>query len=667
MSRYQSAKKPPKIFVADFETTVYEGQTSTEVWAAALVNLYDPDEYESVEIYHDIYSFFRRILKLASSDNCVIYFHNLKFDGSFILSYLERSEYWRQYTYEFIDDETGKTKRAFEGTAYKMPSGSYMYSISDKGLWYTIRLQVGNHYIEFRDSLKLLPFSVAQIGKGFDTKHKKLTMEYEGNRYAGCEITDEEKQYIANDVLVVKEGLQYMLSIGMDKLTIGSCALSEFKNLIGKDYYNEIFPDLTQMWITDDLSYDAYLRKAYKGGWCYVNPKYQNLEIKHIGTTCDVNSLYPSVLLSPYRYPVGYPHFFIGDVPDEIKNDPEKYYFIRVRTRFYMKKDKLPCIQLKGNPMYAGREREWLESSDVMNVKTKELSRDFRDWDGHVRPAIPEMTLTMTDWELIQECYNLEDTEIIDGVWFDTKMGIFDTYINKYAKMKIEAPTPSIKQTAKLMLNSLYGKLSTNPLNYYKILYTDENGVLRSLSPTRGEDKTAGFIAAGAACTSYARSFTLKAAIANIDVFCYSDTDSIHLICGPDEVKGAPEDPKAFCHWKYETCWDYAKFVRAKTYVEHVTHENRKEVDPYYNLKCAGMSDRVKGLFLKSVEQNFDVNEIMQSPELDEKEKEFILTPRTFKDFDIGLEIPGMLKATQVPGGTLLEKRTYKMHRNVWL
>ena len=30
--------------------------------------------------------------------------------------------------------------------------------------------------------------------------------------YTGCEITDEEKEYIANDVLVVKEALEFMLA-----------------------------------------------------------------------------------------------------------------------------------------------------------------------------------------------------------------------------------------------------------------------------------------------------------------------------------------------------------------------------------------------------------------------------------------------------------------------
>ena len=36
--------------------------------------------------------------------------------------------------------------------------------------------------------------------------------------YAGCELTDEEKEYIANDVLVVKEALEGWLASQADML-----------------------------------------------------------------------------------------------------------------------------------------------------------------------------------------------------------------------------------------------------------------------------------------------------------------------------------------------------------------------------------------------------------------------------------------------------------------
>ena len=71
----------------------------------------------------------------------------------------------------YITDET------IELTAELVQMLQKKYSISDKGQWYTIIIKVNNHFIEIRDSLKLLPFSVRRIGQSFGTKHKKLDMK----------------------------------------------------------------------------------------------------------------------------------------------------------------------------------------------------------------------------------------------------------------------------------------------------------------------------------------------------------------------------------------------------------------------------------------------------------------------------------------------------------
>lgn len=157
-------------YMADFETTVYEGQTYTEVWAAAVVKLWD----DEVEILHSFPEFLDYMCDKKT--NIICYFHNIKFDGNFILDYLLRNGY--------------KWNRVAEG---KMLNKQFKCAISDRGPWYSITVKMHNMIIEFRDSYKLLPFSVKRIGKGFQTKHRKLDMEYEGFRYAGCVITDEEK------------------------------------------------------------------------------------------------------------------------------------------------------------------------------------------------------------------------------------------------------------------------------------------------------------------------------------------------------------------------------------------------------------------------------------------------------------------------------------------
>ena len=329
-------KKRTKYLVADFETTVYKGQTSTEVWAAACVEMYTED----VQIFHSIEEQFEYLLSLKSSIIC--YYHNLKFDGSFWLDYLTKNKEFKQASYQV--DEHIKLKEKNE-----LENNEYTYSISGMGQWYSITIKYNGKYIELRDSLKLLPFSVKQIGKAFKTKHQKLDMEYEGERYAGCTITEEEKEYIKNDVLVVKEALEIMFEEGHEKLTIGSCCLEEFKEIWG-DEYNKFFPNIYEIEIDKEkygcTNMGEYIRQSYRGGWCYVVKGKERCR-HYNGFTVDVNSLYPSVMHSDlgYEYPYGVGKMWFGNyIPIQAMYD--HYYFLTVRTRFNIKKDMLPFIQI---------------------------------------------------------------------------------------------------------------------------------------------------------------------------------------------------------------------------------------------------------------------------------------------------------------------------------
>ena len=142
--------KPRKsrYFVGDFETTVYKGQVNTEVWASACVELYTED----VHIFHSIDEQFNYFLSLNSHIIC--YYHNLKFDGSFWLSYLMVDLGLQQAT---ISLKEGSEQIEFL-QAKDMPNNTFTYSISAMGQWYRIVIKMHEHIIEFRDSLKLLPF-----------------------------------------------------------------------------------------------------------------------------------------------------------------------------------------------------------------------------------------------------------------------------------------------------------------------------------------------------------------------------------------------------------------------------------------------------------------------------------------------------------------------------
>lgn len=640
-------------FMCDFETTVYEGQKSTEVWASASVELYT----ENVQIFHSIDEQFNYFKSLDC--DIIAYYHNLKFDGNFWLSYLLMNLKYEQ-AYESFNDNG--TKGEFIKEKY-MKNNTFRYTISSMGQWYMITIKVNNHFIELRDSLKLLPFSVKEIGKSFKTKHQKLDMEYIGYRYAGCNITDNEKRYIANDVLVVKEALEQLFNDGHDKLTIGSCCVAEYKNSLGAYDYNDLFPALDEFTLDKNIygssNADEYIRRSYRGGWCYLVKGKENI-IRRNGVTADVNSLYPSMMHSQSGnyFPIGKPYFWKGNIiPNEAIGE-NKYYFLRIKTRFYIKENMLPFIQIKGNHLYKGTES--LTTSDVLD-KNGNYNRYYKDINGNIKDTAQIMTVSMTDYKLMLKHYELVDFEILDGCWFYSDIGIFDNYINHYAEIKMNSKDAK-RTEAKLFLNNLYGKLASSSNSSFKVAYVkDDDSIGFYIVPAN--NKKVGHIATGSAITSYARNFTITAAQKNyygVDKagFIYADTDSIHCDLPADKIKGITVDPVKFCCWKLESSWDIAIFTRQKTYIEHITHKDLIPVDePYNDIKCAGMPQKCKDLFNKSM-QGYKAK---KSDNYTQSELKFLETKRDYSDFKVGLCVPGKLLPKRIKGGVLLVDTTYEM------
>ena len=126
-----------RIFVGDFETTVYEGQESTEVWAAAIVEL-NNDDVLVLNSISELYNFM-----VSLNCNIIIYFHNLKFDGQFWLSFLINDLHMEQAITVDQDNvaNTEFTKKQ------RMRSNTFRYSISEMGQWYSIIIKTGVNYI----------------------------------------------------------------------------------------------------------------------------------------------------------------------------------------------------------------------------------------------------------------------------------------------------------------------------------------------------------------------------------------------------------------------------------------------------------------------------------------------------------------------------------------
>ena len=549
-----------KNYVADFETTTLADDC--RVWAYAIVNIDDTEQPDpEVIIGTNIDGFLKWCSKQKGANK--VFFHNLCFDLSFVIDRLFQLGF--KHTTENKDQQ----------------SKTFNTMISDKGLVYKCEIifyRKGRNIrkIILQDSLKLIPLRVEEIPKAFGLEEMKGKIDY--NRHnklpPDSPLTEEETEYIKHDVIIVAKAIKYMYSQGLRKMTIGSCALSEFKDIIGKRTFDRWYPT---------PEYHDDVRQSYRGGFTYLNPKYKSVPVKE-GVVLDVNSLYPSVMRSHDNpLPYGTPVFFTG----RYKPDPMyPLYTQMLSCQFELKKGKIPTIQIKHSLSYKGN--EYLTSSNGDEVT---------------------ICLNSVDLKLFFEQYHVYNPVYHSGWKFKASVGMFDKYIDKWTANKIKAKKErnyGMVFISKRFLNSLYGKFGTDTRVVNKIPYYADGQVKYYYSiPTTRKGI---YIAVASFITSYARRVTITSAQKIMDdynagksniQFIYADTDSLHLDSPNFQLpEGLDIDPYKLGAWKYETRFSDkgqkdgcgAKYLRQKCYIENSTEDIESD-DPEFKLKItvAGM------------------------------------------------------------------------------
>ena len=391
-----------KYYVADFETTTKEDDC--RVWAFAICEV---GNIENITIGTTLNEFMDWCK--SQKDNPKVFFHNLKFDVQFIIQWL--------FHHGFRHVEEQKEKE----------SNTFTTLISDKGMYYSCEVifeKKGKkvNKITFQDSLKLIPLSVDEIAKSFHLPIQKLKIDYTAHDELpeGSPLTELEEEYVRHDVQIVAHAVQYFHEQGLDKMTIGSCAMAEYQKIITKRCFERYFPE---------PRFHEDVKQSYKGGFTYLNPKFAGKTIGK-GIVLDVNSLYPSCMYN-YYLPYGQPIFFEG----KYEND-ELYplYTQMIRCQFELKEGKIPTIQIKHSFLFQGN--EYLTSSDGEEVV---------------------ICLNSVDLKLFLEHYDVYNLEYINGWKFKATRGLFVDYIDKWSANKIQAKKDGnhgLYLISKLFLNS---------------------------------------------------------------------------------------------------------------------------------------------------------------------------------------------------------------------
>lgn len=557
------------VYIADFETTT--DPKDCRVWGWGLYDI----KNDLFNYGNSLKSFMKVIFKLPNSSK--IYFHNLKFDLEFILYYL--------YDNGFKHSESRKLEEKEFGTL-----------ITDMGVFYSATIVYKSKRFNILDSLKVIPLPVSKISKSFNIEQLKGDIDYKMERPIGYQITDHEVEYIKNDVEIVGKAMLYFLNQNLNKMTQASNAFYDFKKDIGEKKFRKKYPM---------LSTDKDLRLSYKGGFTYVNPKYQG-KIIHDGIVLDVNSLYPSVMYNE-RLPYGEPIFYQGKY---IEDSLYELYIQKFRCQFELKKDYIPTIQLKNTPGFMPT--EYATNSNGLDIV---------------------LCLTNVDLELFLKHYDVYNIEYFQGWKFKATDRTFKKYIDKWITIKNQASidkNEGLRTIAKLMLNSLYGKFALNPKIKGKIPTFDGNMIHYKVTEEKERDPI--YVPVASFITAYARRITISSAQENYDRFIYADTDSLHLE-GLEDGKNIQVDQIKLGAWKVEYKFTRGKFLRAKAYIEELP-------DKTNHIACSGLPHKCHvAIDFENFKDGFEIK------------------PNTFID---GKNI-SKLRAKRVKGGVVLEDTPFKI------
>lgn len=548
------------MFVADFETgdsqKFYKVDNKTgeniyyqKVWLAGYKNL---ETMESTYFYN-LEDFMNDILSRQGNTHREYAFHNIKFDGSFIVPWLFQQEY---------TVSVGKPQ-----------PGQFSILVDDRNNWYSITIQVTKRRkVTLWDSAKLFPTALQYLPDIYSTPTKKIKEDqefYTKYRPEDYEPDARDLKYFENDLQVPAETLNKHIEL---------YGLRFKKTQASQAFYNfeQVFKAWRWRFVALNNDVDEAVRPAYWGGISYVPKHKAGNDYKGVHVM-DINSSYPDKAANaklPYGQPVG--QYGEGKHPDM-----SKFWVAEALVRFKLKsKNHIPCIPSKsiseGRPLEVDK---WVDDSK----------------------GIVKMSFSNIDYQTINESY---DFEVVRWKWSihwawkkhrevakfvntnnEKKIKYKDMYndgVEKGLDKQTLADYLTVSNRSKIDNNSFYGKFGEEVIKYGKTPYyeEDDEGNEDIIWKTDREDEQSEynrkFLPVAIAITAWGRQQLVKLANLLGEYFLYCDTDSVHYISdgGQEIIDKAIKDGKLEVHktrlgaWDFEGAYTKGRFLRAKCYME---------------------------------------------------------------------------------------------------
>lgn len=586
--------RPAVLYGSDFETNPpRDGKVNVWLWSIVRASDLTYIVGETIEEWYE------EVMKLSG----IICFHNLKFDGQFILDYLVRNNIQFDREHTIID--------------------------AQMHIPYRIALKP-DLYIQ--DTMRVHAGSLQKMAKAYGLEGKSEPADFSIFHEYG-QATDKEIEYVTQDSRIVAQVLAKDCEVnnGYIPLTAAGYALRQYVNWLkhsgmvdtnglgkGKgtsqtDILNQLFPSAPENLNGDDWA--SLSRMTFMGGMCFVKDG-KNEHVNSKTWTYDVNSAYPFHMCKPM--PVGEGHY-----TDKIEQGKFGIYW--VKCSFYHE-NTCPIIHHSRTmpphiPPMASYDNQWF---------------NYYGKTDYIQSFNGVLVLTSIEIDYLIEYANLMIEEVYTGYWFDENPRVFSEYIPPIyeERQKIKRTEPVKAEFLKLMMNSLYGKFGTGE-KYGAILGLDENGLYRETVDVNDMDIPWCYTPIATAITGYERVYIATIISKNWDNFLYTDTDSIHL--SAPHVEGSMDiDQKRLGALKCESISDASKYIRPKCYV----HINEREYDNLGNeveckpieVKCGGMPSNIKAR-IKYMDEMF-----------------------------MGAKFEGKLMPKRYIGGVYLEPTTYNLN-----
>lgn len=520
--------------------------------------------------------------KQTSRVTTIVYYHNLKFDLFNILSELDLY---------FKDSNVYKRNITVERNGKKQ----HKYQIDDKGKIYSYTIYYKGLFIEFRDSYNLITLPLSAFGKTFDLPIEQSKSEYKFNfkdiDFCNKLLSGDRKliDYGLQDVITLKAGLEKFHSIiNKNKLTASSCAFSTWLDtLVNKDNIPTTKsgkPTVPKI----DGYYQYISNTSYLGGICNYNRDYAEKIINKELVYLDVNSLYPA---SMYSNKGGFTHYMPWGIPKEIIEQEFNIEWLNDRSRYFEIELKIYAKLKRGLPFGFVRYGKQCRCGRTMDkyYKQNEYLNTLDDSNSIIINSI--------DLRNIFKYYDVIDYEIIKAYEYDTRLDLFDDYIDIYGVLKEKASKEKnngLKYVCKLLLNGLYGKFG-QMLEDKDITIECEYGInkFKAHRAEQEQDTIYKYMPIASAITAYAREILITQ-VYKLDKseFLYCDTDSIIMTKQAFDKKIDKNiiDSIELGKWDIEHKLKKIKILRQKTYIYQDTNGD-------IDVRACGATPDIKKVF----------------------------------------------------------------------